>query len=615
MKRILFLPALILLTGFLQSQNIDNFRFGTDATLEVVTWNIEWFPKNDQVSVDYVTDIIRNMDADIIAVQEVSDTVFFKQMLDNLEGYTGFFRSGYFAGLAYIYKDTEIEVNDIYEIYTSQPYWRPFPRSPVVMDFQFNGENYIVINNHFKCCGDGYMNLSDPWDEETRRFDAMNLLKDYVDTNFSDQKVLIAGDLNDLITDNWDHNVFRNLMDDEENYLFADSDIAQENDGYWSYPSWPSHLDHIIITNELFDAYSAPFTYVRTLRVEDYLAGGWSEYDQQVSDHRPVGMRFLAGQNVLLGKDFEDQNLLSGGWTHHNISGDGIWQVPVNQFGLYNSYFAYMNGYNAGPQENENWLVSPAINKDANQNLQFSFWNTSGFSGPQLEVFYSMDYDNDPLEASWELMEEVNYHDGDVSWQWVYSGDIDLGHLPEGMLHIGFKYTSTASHAAAWEVDDILLTHNSQTFMITTDAFPVQSGSTAGGGNYHYGEVAALTASPVEGYRFVNWTENDIVASTQETYSFSVLRNRNLTANFEPATSTTSHHSSFRLYPNPATRSLYVEGLNPKAEVQIFNIIGVLVSSQSLVSGSLDVSNLLPGVYFLRIEQGDDFVLKRFVKQ
>ncbi|MFN2395729.1 MAG: choice-of-anchor J domain-containing protein [Bacteroidales bacterium] len=615
MKKALLLPAFIFISTFLQSQNIDNLHFGTDATLEVVSWNIEWFPKNDQVTVDYVTDIILNMDAEIIAVQEVSDTVFFKQMLDNLEGYTGFFRSSYFAGLAYIYKDTEIEVNDIYEIYTNQPYWRPFPRSPVVMDFQFNGENYIVINNHFKCCGDGYMDLSDSWDEETRRFDAMNLLKEYVDTHFNDKKVMIVGDLNDLITDEWDHNVFRNVIDDEENYLFADYDIAHGSINYWSYPSWPSHLDHIIITSELFDEFSAPFTYVRTLRVEDYLAGGWSEYDWKVSDHRPVGMRFLAGHNVLLGKDFEDQELLSGGWTQHNLSGEEIWQVPVNQFGLYNSYFAYINGYDAGAQENENWLVSPAVYKENNQNLQFSFWNTSGYSGPQLEVFYAMDYDNDPLSATWELMDEVNYHDGDVSWQWVYSGEIDLDHLPEGTLHIGFKYTSTTSNAAAWEVDDILLTSNLQTFEIIADTFPVQSGTTSGTGTYNYGSVATLTATPGEGYRFVNWTENGNVASTQETYSFSVLRNRDLTANFEAATAIVAHHDSFRLYPNPASKTLYVEGLNPQAKVQIFNIVGVLVSNQYLLSGSLDVSNLSPGVYFLKVEKGGDFLLERFVKQ
>lgn len=615
MKKAILILAFIIISTFLHSQNIDNLHFGTNATLEIVSWNIEWFPKNDQVTVDYVTDIIFNMDADIIAVQEVSDTVFFKQMLDNLEGYTGFFRSSYFAGLAYIYKDTEIEVNDIYEIYTNQPYWRPFPRSPVVMDFQFNGENYIVINNHFKCCGDGNMDLSDSWDEETRRFDAMNLLKEYVDTHFNDKKVMIVGDLNDLITDEWDHNVFRNVLDDEENYLFADYDIAHGSENYWSYPSWPSHLDHIIITSELFGELSAPFTYVRTLRVEDYLAGGWSEYDWKVSDHRPVGMRFLAGHNVLLGKDFEDQDLLSGGWTQHNLSGEGIWQVPVNQFGLYNSYFAYINGYNAGAQENENWLISPAVNKENNPNLQFSFWNTSGYSGPQLEVFYTMDYDNDPLSATWELMDQVNYHDGDVSWQWVYSGEIDLDNLPEGTLHIGFKYTSTANIAAAWEVDDILLTSNLQTFEITTDAFPEQSGSTAGAGTYNYADVANLTATPGEGYRFVNWTENDNVASTQETFSFSVLRNRDLTAIFEPATAISSHQDSFTLYPNPASNTLYVDGLNPQAKVQILNIVGILVSNQSLLFGSLDVSNLSPGVYFLKVEQGGVFLLERFVKQ
>ncbi len=615
MKKALLLPVLIFVTTCIHSQNIDNLYFGTDASLEVVSWNIEWFPKNDQITVDYVTDIIVNMDADIIAVQEVSDTVFFKQLLNNLDGYTGFFKSSYFAGLAYIYKNADIVVNDIYEIYTNQPYWRPFPRSPVVMDFQFKGENYIVINNHFKCCGDGYMDLSDDWDEETRRFDAMNLLKEYVDTHFNDRKVLIVGDLNDIITDNWDHNVFRNVMDDEENYLFADYDIAQENTGYWSYPSWPSHLDHIIITAGLFDAFSAPFTYVRTLRVEDYLPGGWGEYDQNVSDHRPVAMRFLAGQNLLLGKDFEDQEMLSGGWTQHNVTGEANWQVPVNQFGLYNSYFGYINGYNAGAQENENWLVSPPVYKEDDQNLQFSFWNTSGYSGPQLEVFYALDYEDDPLSATWVRMDEVNLHDGEISWEWFYSGEINLGDLPVGTVHFAFKYTSTADEAAAWEIDDIMVTGNAQSFEITANAFPVQSGTINGTGTYGYGEVASLTATPEDGYRFVSWQENDNEVSTQETFSFSVSRDRILTANFETETGIANHNNIVKIYPNPANNILFVEGTSQQSVIKILNVVGVVVSEQSLTSGSLDISSLSSGVYFLKIEQGSNVIMEKFVKQ
>jgi hypothetical protein len=41
-----------------------------------------------------------------------------------------------------------------------------------------------------------------------------------------------------------------------------------------------------------------------------------------------------------------------------------------------------------------------------------------------------------------------------------------------------------------------------------------------------------LTATPAEGYTFVNWTENGVVVSTSSTYQFVVSGNRTLQANF-----------------------------------------------------------------------------------
>jgi len=293
MKQTLILLVLGFVSFSCTPQSIDDLSFGTDSTFEVMTWNIEWFPKNGAETVDSVTRIIEALDIDLIALQEISDTILFKQMLDNLDGYTGYFESGWFAGLAYIYKTDVVQVNDIYEIYTTEPYWSPFPRSPMVIDFDFMSENYVLINNHFKCCGNGRMDINNAGDEETRRFIATNLLKEYVDTYLQDRSVFIAGDLNDIITDDLKHNVFRNILKVPDQYMFADHEIGFGNSADWSYPTWPSHLDHIIITNELFDEYYAENTQVNTIKIENYLAGGWTEYDRNISDHRPVAMKFV----------------------------------------------------------------------------------------------------------------------------------------------------------------------------------------------------------------------------------------------------------------------------------------------------------------------------------
>ena len=283
------------------SQNYPSL--GSDDSFDFMTWNIEWFPKNGQASVDYVTQIIEQTNVDIIAIQELDDTDMFDQMISLLSDYSGYYESSWFAGLAYIYRTESVEINDIYEIYTTSPYWNAFPRSPMVMDLNFKGVNYILINNHFKCCGDGYIDFDDNSDEEKRRYDAINLLRDYIDNNFSNKNVIVLGDLNDNIAESSPNNVFQLVLDDP-NYEFADLEIANGSTSNWSFPSWPSHLDHILITNELFDDLN--ISDIETIKIDQYLDGGWSEYDQNISDHRPVFMKLV-------------QNLIPG-----DVSADGV---------------------------------------------------------------------------------------------------------------------------------------------------------------------------------------------------------------------------------------------------------------------------------------------------
>jgi endonuclease/exonuclease/phosphatase family metal-dependent hydrolase len=292
MRNKIWTSILTLFLSFqLYSQNLDDINFGTDSTFEVVTWNIEWFPKNGSITIDSVSKIIENLDVDLIGLQEIDDTTLCRQMIDNLPGYDLFMDNVWFGGLAYIYKTSSINIQSIYKIYDTSPFWNAFPRSPLVIELLFNGETLIVINNHFKCCGDGLLDIGNSADEEARRHEASTLLKQYIDANFNSNKVIVIGDLNDIITDHPTNNVYQMFIDDSTNYAFADMDLAIGTSSEWSFPGWPSHLDHILITNELFTEFSNPSSEIRTIKVDDYLAGGLADYDLNISDHRPVGLK------------------------------------------------------------------------------------------------------------------------------------------------------------------------------------------------------------------------------------------------------------------------------------------------------------------------------------
>ena len=195
---LILLLSLLVCSLPLIGQEFEDLSFGTESTLEVMTWNIERFPKNGDTTLNYVVDIIEALDVDIVAIQEIDDLNYFNQLEASLDSYDGYIESVFFAGLAYLYKPDIIQINNIYEIYTTAEYWNYFPRAPMVMDFNYKDDRYILINNHFKCCGNGILDLDNTNDEETRRYNANSLLKEYVESNFSDENVIILGDLNDI---------------------------------------------------------------------------------------------------------------------------------------------------------------------------------------------------------------------------------------------------------------------------------------------------------------------------------------------------------------------------------------------------------------------------------
>ena len=112
MKNIL----VFIVISLLYSHDFDELYFGTDDALDIITWNIEWFPKNGNITIDYVTQIIQAIDVDVIAMQELDDRNLFDQMLNELNQYNGYYESTWFAGLAYIYNKDTIHINNIYEI-------------------------------------------------------------------------------------------------------------------------------------------------------------------------------------------------------------------------------------------------------------------------------------------------------------------------------------------------------------------------------------------------------------------------------------------------------------------------------------------------------------------
>ncbi len=283
MLRYLFYTFLFILVGCSEGDSGHDdstiINFGSDQTLDLITWNLEWFPKHDS-TISYVSDFILALSPDIIALQEISDQYSFDLLIESLgDGWVGYRDNTDYQELSYIINLNQINLlAQPYTILDEYEYYFAY-RPPYVLNIEFNDEIFFIIDIHLKCC-DG---------SEERRMASAQYLKNYIDAYHNDGNIIVLGDFNDELTDPPNENVFLNFLDDPGNYFFTDLHIAEGSSDNWSFPNWPSHLDHILVTNEVLDFDIS----TNTIKLDNYMIGGWNKYDNYISDHRPVGISLL----------------------------------------------------------------------------------------------------------------------------------------------------------------------------------------------------------------------------------------------------------------------------------------------------------------------------------
>jgi hypothetical protein len=90
-----------------------------------------------------------------------------------------------------------------------------------------------------------------------------------------------------------------------------------------------------------------------------------------------------------------------------------------------------------------------------------------------------------------------------------------------------------------------------ETRTVTVTINPANAGTISGAGTYNYGQVASLMAFPEIGYGFVNWTSNGVQVSTATNYSFTVISDVNIVANFQNTQTISFDHLTSRTFGDP----------------------------------------------------------------
>ncbi|MCK5077257.1 MAG: endonuclease/exonuclease/phosphatase family protein, partial [Calditrichia bacterium] len=280
----------LILIFFLQINFVFGYNnVGSDSTLDVLTWNIEWFPKNGNTTITEIQVIISDLNVDLIAVQEIASIDDFNTMLAGIPGWSGILSSheygdGSYQKVGLMYKESVVTVNSYQLLFEDEWYYYPRPAMELAISTT-EGENtfeFKLIVLHLKA----YSDLA----SEERRRQALIMLKDYIDIQVAqgiEDEFIVLGDYNDQLEDPTPTpNVFTYIINDEDNYTFLTLPIAGIESSYIPWTT-PSLIDHILITKEARAEYGDDGT-THVLYLDDQN----SNFEDNVSDHRPVYGRF-----------------------------------------------------------------------------------------------------------------------------------------------------------------------------------------------------------------------------------------------------------------------------------------------------------------------------------
>lgn len=142
-----------------------------------------------------------------------------------------------------------------------------------------------------------------------------------------------------------------------------------------------------------------------------------------------------------------------GAFTSQSVVGTQAW-VFASGYGM------KMTGYASGNNANEDWLISPAIDLSAKSTAKCSFNHAVNYSTDmtKLTLWVSTNYSAGlPSTATWTKLTIPTYPPGS-NWTFVGSGNVDLASVVgNSNVRIAFKYESTTSVGATWEIKDFLI--------------------------------------------------------------------------------------------------------------------------------------------------------------
>lgn len=279
------------------------------GTLDVVSWNLEWFgsaangPADNDLQEKNVLKVLRYLNADIYGLVEVVDTMRLRRVVDSLGSNYGFSIST-FCSLAASPSDADwIPGQKLCFIYNkdfiSNPSFRAFignngnaynswasGRYPYQMNANVTNNGITKNLNFFLLHGKAGATISD----YDRRKAGVDQMKDSLDTYYPTAINIILGDFNDdldltIVPGYGPVSSYTTLIKDStDSDNYKSITLPESYAGVASTLHYADDIDHHVISNEAFASYIAGSAKVR----QDVAAIIPGYLGDNTSDHYPV---------------------------------------------------------------------------------------------------------------------------------------------------------------------------------------------------------------------------------------------------------------------------------------------------------------------------------------
>jgi endonuclease/exonuclease/phosphatase family metal-dependent hydrolase len=255
---------------------------GTDATLDVATWNIENLPKSDD-TVALAADLITSLRLDVVVVQEVGSVAAWDELVARLPHHAGLLSPHRYTATSYqkigvLYREDVVTVpaGDGEMLFTTSSY--AWPRPAWRVGIEVDGVTIDLIGVHLKA------GTAD--DDRARRRAAVRELDTFLRAQVDgggEAEVIVLGDYNETLQaeaggpDAID-DVLAPLLEAPERYRFRTADVADEA----TFIPSGRVIDHVLTTDGLAARLGEQAAVIPRLDAQV------PSYESRISDHLPV---------------------------------------------------------------------------------------------------------------------------------------------------------------------------------------------------------------------------------------------------------------------------------------------------------------------------------------